>query len=111
MIKKNRFTTRMAIAAIFILPMAGCATAPDPVPKIMPGPQGTSGIPENCKAERLGDDALIGKLENEVTTLLTGCRWRIGERDGKPSPGTMDYFEDRRTLGIVDGKVAWIKRG
>jgi hypothetical protein len=32
-------------------------------------------------------------------------------RDGKSLPGTMDYREERRDLGIRDGKVIWVRRG
>jgi len=33
------------------------------------------------------------------------------ERDGKSLPGTMDYRQERRNLGIRDGKVIWVRRG
>jgi hypothetical protein len=109
MIEKNQAVGRMAVAAIFVMTMAGCAVDSGPAPTAAPEPQGVSGA--GCKADRLGDDALIGKSESEAAALLAGCPWRIGERDGKQFAGTMDYLENRRTLGIADGKVAWLKRG
>ena len=57
------------------------------------------------------DDSLIGKSEQEATALLAGCLWRISERDGKALPGTMDYREERRNLGLQSGKVIWVRRG
>jgi len=64
-----------------------------------------------CSADGAPDDALIGKTEAEATALLDGCLWRVLERDGKSLPGTMDYREERRDLGIRDGKVIWVRRG
>lgn len=64
-----------------------------------------------CQATSVSDDALIGKSEQEATALLNGCLWRISERDGKPLPGTMDYREERRNLGLQGGKVIWVRRG
>ena len=46
-----------------------------------------------------------------IAAQLDGCLWRVLERDGKSLPGTMDYRQDRRNLGIRDGKVIWVRRG
>ncbi|MFJ4288614.1 hypothetical protein ACIP1U_02320 [Cupriavidus sp. NPDC089707] len=95
-----------AVAAV----AAGCATQPnEPAP--MPGPQGARGTPAGCAADKVADDALVGKSEAEAAGLLQGCAWRLGERDGQQFPGTMDYNPQRRTLGIKAGKVAWVRRG
>lgn len=64
-----------------------------------------------CRAAAVPDDTLIGKSEQDATALLNGCLWRISERDGKALPGTMDYREERRNLGIQNGKVIWVRRG
>lgn len=64
----------------------------------------------SCRAPS-SDDALIGKSEQEATALLAGCLWRVSERDGKALPGTMDYREERRNLGIQGDKVIWVRRG
>jgi len=64
-----------------------------------------------CQAASAPDDTLIGKSEQEATTLLNGCLWRVSERDGRALPGTMDYREERRNLGIQGGKVIWVRRG
>lgn len=64
-----------------------------------------------CAADKQDDNALVGKTEQEATALLSGCVWRIGERDGEQFAGTMDYLEARRTLGIAAGKVTWVRRG
>ena len=56
-------------------------------------------------------DALVGKTEADAAALLDGCLWRVLERDGKSLPGTMDYRQERRDLGIRDGKVIWVRRG
>lgn len=64
-----------------------------------------------CAADKQEDNALVGKTEQEATALLSGCVWRIGERDGEQFAGTMDYLEARRTLGIAAGKVTWVRRG
>ena len=64
-----------------------------------------------CAADKQDDNALVGKTEQEATALLSGCVWRIGERDGEQFAGTMDYNEARRTLGIAAGKVTWVRRG
>ncbi|WP_374704204.1 hypothetical protein [Ralstonia sp. SET104] len=64
-----------------------------------------------CQAAAAPDDTLIGKSEQDAAALLKGCLWRVSERDGKALPGTMDYREERRNLGIQDGKVIWVRRG
>ncbi|KWR89558.1 hypothetical protein [Cupriavidus sp. IDO] len=95
--------------------LAGCAAqsadTPTSAPAPVPGPQGARGTPEGCPADKMADDTLIGKTEAEAVGLLQGCAWRLGERDGKQFPGTMDYNPQRRTLGIKDGKVVWMRRG
>ena len=69
----------MAIAGTVTLAamMAGCAapaSAPAPASAVPdPGPQGGRGTPEGCQADKLGDDALIGKTEAEAAALLKGC--------------------------------------
>ncbi len=64
-----------------------------------------------CEIVSVADDTLVGKSEQEATALLKGCLWRITERDDKGLPGTMDYREERRNLGIQNGKVIWVRRG
>ncbi|RQR35224.1 hypothetical protein DIE22_14495 [Burkholderia sp. Bp9142] len=64
-----------------------------------------------CQADATPDDALIGKTEADAAALLDGCLWRVLERDGKSLPGTMDYRQERRDLGMRDGKVIWVRRG
>lgn len=93
--------------------LAGCAAAPaEPAAAApAPGPQGSRGTPAGCAADKLADDALVGKPEAEAIALLQGCTWRLGERDGQQFPGTMDYNPQRRTLGIQAGKVVWVRRG
>lgn len=93
--------------------LAGCAAAPaEPAaPAETPGPQGARGTPAGCAADKLADEALVGKPEAEAVGLLQGCAWRLGERDGQQFPGTMDYNPQRRTLGIQAGKVVWVRRG
>ncbi|MFS8934971.1 hypothetical protein [Cupriavidus taiwanensis] len=93
--------------------LAGCAAAPpEPAaPAPAPGPQGSLGTTAGCAADKLADDALVGKPEAEAIGLLQGCTWRLGERDGQQFPGTMDYNPQRRTLGIKAGKVVWVRRG
>jgi hypothetical protein len=111
-IKKNQAGGRMAMAAILTMGVVGCAAVNTPPASVAaPGPQGAPGTAEGCKADRLGDNALIGKPEREAVDLLAGCPWRIGMRDGKRFPGTMDYLENRRTLSIVNGRVVEVKRG
>lgn len=101
-------TTIAAIAG-----MAGCSTAG----LEQAGKAGESKMIEHtppattCKAAAAPDDALIDKSEQDATALLNGCLWRVSERDGKALPGTMDYREERRNLGIQGGKVVWVRRG
>lgn len=83
---------------------------PTPPRAARPGPL-QSGAAQACKADAAPDDALVGKTEADATTLLDGCLWRVLERDGKSLPGTMDYRQERRNLGIRDGKVIWVRRG
>ncbi|CAJ0805546.1 hypothetical protein LMG19083_04252 [Ralstonia psammae] len=101
-------TTIAAIAG-----MAGCVTAGSEQARNGGEPNMTEHTPPAaaCKAAAAPDDALIGKSEQDVTALLNGCPWRVSERDGKALPGTMDYREDRRNLGIQGGKVIWVRRG
>ncbi|SOY56190.1 hypothetical protein [Cupriavidus taiwanensis] len=89
--------------------LAGCAATP--AEPAAPGPQGSRGTAAGCAADKLADDALVGKPEAEAIGLLQGCAWRLGERDGQQFPGTMDYNPQRRTLGIQAGKVVWVRRG
>ncbi|SPA48575.1 hypothetical protein [Cupriavidus taiwanensis] len=93
--------------------LAGCAAAPtEPAaPAPAPAPQGSLGTTAGCAADKLADDALVGKPEAEAIGLLQGCTWRLGERDGQQFPGTMDYNPQRRTLGVKAGKVVWVRRG
>lgn len=72
---------------------------------------GQPGTTHACKADAAPDDALIGKTEADAAALLDGCLWRVLERDGKSLPGTMDYRQERRDLGVRDGKVIWVRRG
>ncbi len=101
----------VAGAAAMVTMMAGCASkAPDSaVPD--PGPQGGRGTPEGCQADKVGDDALIGKTEAEAAALLKGCAWRFGSREGQHMPGTMDYNPQRRTIDVTQGKVTAVRRG
>ncbi|WP_173004238.1 hypothetical protein [Ralstonia pickettii] len=64
-----------------------------------------------CRTASVPDDTLIGKSEQDASTLLNGCLWRVSERDGKALPGTMGYREERRNLGIQNGRVIWVRRG
>jgi len=101
-------TTMAAIAG-----MAGCSTAGTEHTKNgAEAPMAEHTQPAStCQAASAPDDALIGKSEQDATALLKGCLWRISERDGKALPGTMDYREERRNLGIQNGKVIWVRRG
>lgn len=101
-------TTIAAIAG-----MVGCSTAGSE--QTRSGAE--SKMPEHtpatatCQAAAGPDNALIGKSEHDAAALLNGCLWRISERDGRALPGTMDYREERRNLGIQGGKVIWVRRG
>ncbi|GCB05458.1 hypothetical protein PSUB009319_30890 [Ralstonia sp. SET104] len=101
-------TTIAAIAG-----MAGCSTAGSEHAKNEGESKMTDHAPliATCQAAAAPDDTLIGKSEQDAAALLKGCLWRVSERDGKALPGTMDYREERRNLGIQDGKVIWVRRG
>ncbi|MGO4808589.1 hypothetical protein AB4156_03170 [Cupriavidus sp. 2MCAB6] len=96
---------------VFATLLAGCAAQPPVSAVPNPGPQGSRGTPEGCQADKLADDALIGKSEADAVALLKGCAWRFGEREGQHLPGTMDYNPQRRTLDVKDGKVTAVRRG
>lgn len=102
-------TGRLACAATGAAMLTACASEPPPGPP--PPPMGGAATPQGCAADKLADDALVGKPEAEAIALLDGCAWRIGQRDAQQFPGTMDYRPDRRTLGIAGGLVVWVKRG
>ncbi|GAB3627666.1 hypothetical protein PTE30175_02359 [Pandoraea terrae] len=93
-----------------VLFTAGCATS-GTVPASPTTPQGDVTAPNTCAANQHPDDALVGKTEAEATALLQGCIWRLGEKDGQQFPGTMDYRQERRTIGVKEGKVTWVRRG
>ena len=85
---------------------------------LLPAPASPSSLvhdsPEKtkvCQADQMPDESLVGKTEADALSLLKGCPWRIGERDGQQFPGTMDFEPARRTLGIATGKVTWVRRG
>jgi hypothetical protein len=101
-------TTIAAIAG-----MAGCSTAGSEQTKNGAESKMTehTSPAATCQAAANSDDALIGKSEQDAAALLKGCLWRISERDGKALPGTMDYREERRNLGVQGGKVIWVRRG
>lgn len=110
--KAMTLTSAVAIATM----LAGCAAQPQvPQPPAggvaNPGPQGGRGTPEGCQADKLGDDALIGKTEADAAKLLDGCAWRFGNREGQHMPGTMDYNPQRRTIDVMGGKVTAVRRG
>lgn len=118
MTASNRFwqrhwkTMAVAGAVAMVAMVAGCASqtpASGAVPD--PGPQGGRGTPEGCQADKLGDDALIGKTEAEAASLLKGCAWRFGNREGQHMPGTMDYNPQRRTIDVMGGKITAVRRG
>ncbi|MGO4325986.1 hypothetical protein AB4Z48_14135 [Cupriavidus sp. 2TAF22] len=105
-IRNAAFSGALVCAAL----VAGCAAqTATPVPN--PGPQGGRGTPEGCQADKVGDDALIGKAEADAVTLLQGCAWRFGDREGQHMPATMDYNPQRRTLDVKGGKVTAVRRG
>ena len=101
-------TTIAAIAG-----MAGCSTAGSEQARNAEGSKMTGHTPPaaTCQAAAAPDNSLIGKSEQDAAALLNGCLWRVSERDGKALPGTMDYREERRNLGIQGGKVIWVRRG
>lgn len=101
-------TIAMIVALVASATFAGCADMNTPHVDTNAGQPGTA---HACKADAAPDDALIGKTEADAAALLDGCLWRVLERDGKSLPGTMDYRQERRDLGIRDGKVIWVRRG
>jgi len=103
----------MLTAVAAIAGMAGCSTSGTGQTQNGGDAAMTEHAPpaSTCKAASAPDDALIGKSEQDAITLLNGCLWRISERDGRALPGTMDYREERRNLGIQGGKVIWVRRG
>ncbi|MCO5401454.1 hypothetical protein [Ralstonia soli] len=107
----TRLATMLTMAAI--AGMAGCSMAgTGPTKNGGETPMANHAQPDGtCQAAAASDDALIGKTEHEATALLNGCLWRISERDGKVLPGTMDYRQERRNLGLQNGKVIWVRRG
>lgn len=112
----TRMLPRLAALTVVAAALGGCAgwnsdsdSTSASIPKS--GPQGSAGTPEGCAADRMDDNALVGKQESEVMALLQGCAWRLGERDGSQFPGTMDFDSMRRTLGIAGGIVVWVRRG
>ncbi|WP_186426092.1 hypothetical protein [Cupriavidus metallidurans] len=105
----KRLTTASAVALVAMV--AGCASQPPAEPIPNSGPQGGRGTPEGCQADKLGDEALIGKTEAEAAALLKGCAWRFGSRDGQSLPATMDYNPQRRSIDVVGGKVTAVRRG
>ncbi|CAB3761587.1 hypothetical protein B7G54_19360 [Burkholderia puraquae] len=108
-------TIAMLVALVASATFSGCADMNTKHPNATAG--GAAAIPAQpgaapvCKADAAPDDALIGKPEADAAALLDGCLWRVLERDGKSLPGTMDYRQERRNLGIRDGKVIWVRRG
>ncbi|WP_254783747.1 hypothetical protein [Collimonas sp. OK307] len=101
---------RLILAAACFAALQGCAPMDEPAPT----PQAeahASNASSGCVADKQEDSALVGKTEQDAVAMLSGCVWRIGERDGEQFAGTMDYQEARRTLGIAAGKVTWVRRG
>lgn len=101
-------TIAMMTALVASATFAGCADMNTKVSSTGGAPAGASLA---CKADAGRDDALIGRTEADAAAQLDGCLWRVLERDGKSLPGTMDYRQERRNLGIRDGKVIWVRRG
>ncbi|QTD88235.1 hypothetical protein [Burkholderia anthina] len=101
-------TIAMIVALVASATFAGCADMNTTHADTNAGQPGTA---HACKADAAPDDALIGKTEADAAAVLDGCLWRVLERDGKSLPGTMDYRQERRDLGIRDGKVIWVRRG
>lgn len=119
------FATARAGARLVPLLVAAAlagACASEPFPDTPPPPPPSeqilmpptiAGTPDarTCAADGMDDNALVGKTEAEAVTLLKGCLYRIGQRDAQQFPGTMDYRQERRTLGIAGGIVVWVRRG
>ncbi|WP_230427314.1 hypothetical protein [Collimonas humicola] len=101
---------RLILAAACFAALQGCTAMDEPVVSPQAGTHAADSA-AGCPADKQEDNALVGKTEQEATALLSGCVWRIGERDGEQFAGTMDYREERRTLGIAAGKVTWVRRG
>ncbi|CAB3763551.1 hypothetical protein GQ57_14150 [Burkholderia sp. MSh2] len=101
-------TIAMLTALVASATFAGCANM-DAKNTSAGGPPTNGG--QACKADAGPDDALVGTTEADAAAQLDGCLWRVLERDGKALPGTMDYRQERRNLGIRDGKVIWVRRG
>lgn len=101
---------RLILAAACFAALQGC-TAMDEPKASPPAETHAADSAAGCAADQQEDNALVGKTEQEATALLSGCVWRIGERDGEQFAGTMDYQEARRTLGIAAGRVTWVRRG
>lgn len=101
---------RLILAAACCAALQGCTAVDEPVTSA-PAATHAANPGAGCAADKQDDNALVGKTEQEATALLSGCVWRIGERDGEQFAGTMDYLEARRTLGIAAGKVTWVRRG
>ncbi|ALK19599.1 hypothetical protein E2P84_39930 [Burkholderia cepacia] len=108
-------TIAILVALVASATFAGCADMNTKHPNATAGGAvmnpAPSGAASACKADAAPDDALVGKTEADAAALLDGCLWRVLERDGKSLPGTMDYRQERRDLGIRDGKVIWVRRG
>lgn len=106
---------RQALALTALMAIAGCMTNAQPVSTPPSQAQPAQSQPEspryNCETDQMGDQALVGRTEQEAAELLNGCRWRVVERDGQSLPGTMDYAPERRNLAIRNGKVIWVRRG
>nr|WP_057928363.1 hypothetical protein [Burkholderia ambifaria] len=103
-------TIAMLVALVASATFSGCSDMNTKHPNATAGGAAPIAAPA-CKADAAPDDALIGRTEADAAALLDGCLWRVLERDGKSLPGTMDYRQERRDLGIRDGKVIWVRRG
>lgn len=101
---------RLILAAACFAALQGCASTNEPAPTPQTETH-ASNSSAGCAADKQEDSALVGKTEQDAVAMLSGCVWRIGERDGEQFAGTMDYQEARRTLGIAAGKVTWVRRG
>lgn len=101
---------RLILAAACFAALQGCTSMDEPAPT-PPTETHASSSSSGCAADKQADSALVGKTEQDAVAMLSGCVWRIGERDGEQFAGTMDYQEARRTLGIAAGKVTWVRRG
>lgn len=100
----------MALTAVLIV--AACTKNIPPIPAPPQAqPEQSEATPYKCKADQMGDQQLVGKLEQDAAKLLDGCRWRVTERDGRHLPATMDYVPERRNLAISKGVVIKVRRG